>query len=460
MKRTMIGLVLLGATAGCGAHDPPAPTTASVTQTASANGSYAYGFDPAGLPTSVGTVGTAYGIVRQTGAIAAGADTYRVDPLGRVSAIDGLAIAYGPDGHIDHATSAAATVSYLYDETGQRILKSVGAVPAAAYPEEGYLTANELDEPVRIGDRLVGLVRGGAFVLAATDTRGTIEADTDGTSRLASPFGARPVHPDVAAAFDYAGHGFDADLGLERMGVRDYDPRIASFLEPDPFFLLQPGKCVESPVECNLYGYARNRPLDFTDPTGRNAFQVSAQVQGFAGVDLRVDRHGDFSLRLDVGQRSPGPQNSSFNLGATTRDLLHDEVSGFVRGEAGARIGGLNLAWAQIELRGGTATGLKLDGSLASVPGRIGASIDSTSRELKPYGDLGGRRDLLDAVKPDSSKPAFAITPPRVRVGGGVSINSREVRRIPGQVVNAITNLIGDWDRQARQMILAQPGWH
>jgi RHS repeat-associated protein len=273
MKRaallTLLSLVSLGA--ACSAPGGSGPRLGEIVAAASAHGEYDYGFDPSGLATSIGTTGAAVTIVRAGSTLSAGADTYRFDPLGRVVAIDALTLAYGADGQIAQASEGGVTVSYLYDEDGQRILKSKGGVPTAAYVAAGYLTATELAEPVHVGRRTVGLLRNGAFSVTATDMRGTVQADTNGTPRLASPFGARPVQPDVAAALDYATKGFDQDLGAVRMGVRDYDPRIAGFLQPDPAFLLQPEQCMASPVECNLYGYARNRPLDFRDPAGTQA---------------------------------------------------------------------------------------------------------------------------------------------------------------------------------------------
>ena len=72
--------------------------------------------------------------------------------------------------------------------------------------------------------------------------------------------------------------GYQDDLGIYSMGVRSYSPRLGRFLTPDPLFLEDPSVCVESPFECNLYSYAKNNPLVFTDKSGKNARRVPSQT--------------------------------------------------------------------------------------------------------------------------------------------------------------------------------------
>jgi RHS repeat-associated protein len=85
---------------------------------------------------------------------------------------------------------------------------------------------------------------------------------------LASPFGARAARPDLSAALDYVENAYDADLDSVRMGVRDFDPLLGQFRTPDPKYLEAIDSCAASPVDCNLFSYARNNPLSFADPGG------------------------------------------------------------------------------------------------------------------------------------------------------------------------------------------------
>ena len=295
------GVVALLVVCGCGSRESPStplePTVAEVTEAASAAGQYTYTFGPSGLPSSVGNGSVSYTITTTGSTLNAGADVYRLDALGRTTAIDDLTFVYGADSQLSRATRGAQTVSYLYDEDGQRILKTTNGTPTEAYVDGNVVTATELDEPVRIAGKVVGVLRNAKLSLAATDSRGTVQADTNGTPHIASPFGARTVHPDVAGIVDYTDKSFDADVGATRMGVRDYDARIARFLQPDPTFLDHPEKCVQSPSECNLYGYALGRPLDYVDPRGEGGIAVSFD-QGLiphAGIVLYDDKTGKAS---------------------------------------------------------------------------------------------------------------------------------------------------------------------
>jgi RHS repeat-associated protein len=196
---------------------------------------------------------------------------YTYDGSGRVIARGDAALSYGPDGQLAAVQLGGRALAYHHDADGNRILKLENGVPVAAYLRGGYLTDDGFIDPVEIGGRLVGVLEDGALRLLATDPRGTLLADRDGTPRFATPYGMRNGRPDLAAALDYVEKAYDADLESVRMGVRDYDPLLGQFWSPDPLYLETIDKCAESPVDCNLFSYARNNPVSFVDPTGTDS---------------------------------------------------------------------------------------------------------------------------------------------------------------------------------------------
>ncbi len=235
-----------------------------------AAGAASYDYDEAGLITFASDPFGGGEILRTENEITRDGESYGVDAMGRVVSHDDLEVEYGPSGMIERATRGAMSFEYSYDERGERVLKRSNGVPAAAYINAAYLTASRLIEPLEVGGVTIGVLDNGAFVRLPFDARGSRIA-TNGALDVPQAYGARASNasdPVIAAAIDYARNRYDADLGLVRMGIRDYDPGLGQFWTPDQLFLTSIEKCVESPAECNLYGYAKNDPVSFVDRTG------------------------------------------------------------------------------------------------------------------------------------------------------------------------------------------------
>ncbi len=233
-----------------------------------AQAAFGYQFEPSGLPSRIVEGGITTDIVRTPGRIVAGSLDCDLDDLGRTTRRGDLSLEYGPTGDLVRATRGARTWTFVYDEAGHRLAKLENGVYLAAYLADGYLDASGLVQPVTLGGRVVGVLRNGAWEMVATDLRGTVIAEPDGTVRLASPIGRRDVHPAIAAALDFVEKGFDADLGFVRMGVRDYDPELNQFTTPDPLVLEQPERVFAKRFAGNLYSYAGGDPISFIDPDG------------------------------------------------------------------------------------------------------------------------------------------------------------------------------------------------
>jgi RHS repeat-associated protein len=66
----------------------------------------------------------------------------------------------------------------------------------------------------------------------------------------------------------FTGKERDAESGLDYFGARYFGSSMGRFMSPDDF---TKDTHVADPQSWNLYAYARNNPLRFTDPTGQNA---------------------------------------------------------------------------------------------------------------------------------------------------------------------------------------------
>lgn len=277
-----------------------------------AQSSHGYTFDASGLPLRIREGTITFDLVQSGNHLFAGEVRYVFDDLGRTVQRGDLVLAYGPDGQLARATRGSRTWSYIYDETGHRLAKLENGTPIAAYLAEGFLDAAQLVQPVKIAGRTVGLIRNGTFATVATDLAGTVFADPSGQFNLASPFGRRGSHPDMAAVVEYVDKGFDADIGLIRMGVRDYDPDIGRFVTPDPLLLERPHEVAQRPHEANLYSYAANNPIGLADSNGTDVHVVA--WADYPRLGDRIEAPGGGMLQN--GSMSP---DGAFEAAARTR---------------------------------------------------------------------------------------------------------------------------------------------
>ena len=76
------------------------------------------------------------------------------------------------------------------------------------------------------------------------------------------PYGTA-YQPTGSEVFRYTGKPYDAATGLYYMGARYYDPATGRFITQDSY----PGS-MSDPSSMNLYAYARDNPMRYTDPSG------------------------------------------------------------------------------------------------------------------------------------------------------------------------------------------------
>jgi|GEM_PF-5127404 RHS repeat-associated protein len=185
---------------------------------------------------------------------------------------------YFPDGHVfgreSSATGQALSVAYLnryieYNRTSKSFRK--------------YLTL--------MGMRFAHQDDKGSIVFYAKD-------HAKSTRLIAAESERKPVEIDPWGSL--RNEDFDAELrgfgdgrqqpatGLVQFKGRYYNTEIGWFASPDQTYLLNPENCVDSPIECNLWSYAQNDPINKGDEDGDAAHILGGIIAGGA-LNLTID---------------------------------------------------------------------------------------------------------------------------------------------------------------------------
>ena len=108
----------------------------------------------------------------------------------------------------------------------------------------------------------------------------------------------------LTPAKQFIGHLFDTDLQLYYFRSRYYDMRLGRFIQPDPMLVKYisgiGNQGVFLPSNLNLYVYAYNNPLSYTDPSGEaglvhsyNHRRMLSAPTSEAPLVAAVTRHGN-----------------------------------------------------------------------------------------------------------------------------------------------------------------------
>jgi RHS repeat-associated protein len=178
-----------------------------------------------------------------------------------VSSVDGEAHTtsyhYDGDGRRVQKVSLSETSVFVYDAMGQMVAEYNDSTPVSEN-QTSYLTSDSLGTP-----RVV------------TKADGSVKARHDYLpygEEVTGSIGGRDTVPQYAAADGvkqkFASKQRDDETGLDFSEARYYASTQGRFTSIDPILITE-GRLID-PQQINLYNYARNNPLRFSDPTGED----------------------------------------------------------------------------------------------------------------------------------------------------------------------------------------------
>jgi RHS repeat-associated protein len=202
-------------------------------------------------------------------------------------------------------SDASAGVSYEYDGVGRRV-RTVdgvsGVVVEYAYVGDTLVAERRGNEWIPMVYGLDLLQRGGV------SQYWTWRGDLAATASVGEPVQRAPVFdafgdlvsgsPEVYAWNGAWGYRHEANTGgLQKVGVRWYDPAVGRFLQKDPWL-----GSLYAPLTLNVYGYCENDAVDCIDPDGENRRYIIGVILVF------VFRFADNATNGRLEGRDPRPQ--------------------------------------------------------------------------------------------------------------------------------------------------------
>lgn len=235
------------------------------------------------------------------------------DVAGNLQTVLSHSYSYDGENRLKQSVTPYGTVTYAYDGEGRRVLKTSGGAStvyvydamgrlAAEYggvsdvPGRQYLTADHLGS-TRLVTNSGGVVKRydyfpfGEQLSAGEGARTTAMGYTD-----------RPAVDPVTERF--TGKERDVETGLDYFGFRYFSAAQGRFTSTDPV-VVTPARMLD-PQMFNLYAYARNNPLKYVDPDGRDLYLVNDDEEGRKRALAQVTQHLTGKERANVGVRRTG----------------------------------------------------------------------------------------------------------------------------------------------------------
>ena len=367
-----------------------------------------------------------------------GGHTFTYDAENRITSVTSSSgtstYSYDANGNRVHRTGyngttcAPGVADYVFDLQGRWILQVNSSTTACAYE-------------IYAGSRHVGSNRGGV-VFSHTDWLGTERVRINYAyannryydEHCASlPFGD-DLGPCTAGSYSsplhFTGKERDSESGLDNFGARYNSSAMGRFMSADPKHV---STHLSDPQSLNRYAYARNNPLLYVDPDGKDFEKAAQDLKTFVkSIYIKVSIGVGYEAKVKVGAVE-GKVGAAYKATAETSQDAILKVSRSA--EAGASAGptngpkaGENISAEQTVLtvnKDGTLTGAEKptvtvtdtiggNTSVNSSPEQIGLGLEAPLGPEPIVGgaEVGTTREGLGALKDAASEVKNSLTNP------------------------------------------------
>lgn len=188
-------------------------------------------------------------------------------------------------------SAGTRSFNYVYDALGQRIKVSSGA-KFTNYPTKNYNVddAGKIIKHIFAGDTSLATVEGSnanaKIYTAHQNNLNSTNVVIDSTGKVMEvsdykPFGELVVNEKTDTFTEqrkYIGQEYDVDTSLSYLNARYYDGGRGQFISQDPMFWALPQELLFDPQQQDSYSYARNNPINGSDPSGKMTIKAMAQT--------------------------------------------------------------------------------------------------------------------------------------------------------------------------------------
>ncbi|MFF4261406.1 polymorphic toxin-type HINT domain-containing protein [Streptomyces virginiae] len=355
--------------------------------------------------------------------------SYTYDASGNTTSVTSTpgtkTLTWNDQGKLDKITGTgeSAGTSYLYDTAGNQLIRrdpgsttlNLGSDQITLDTASGKVS-NVRTYGVSGGLSVTRTTNGGTSTLTyqGSDHHGTGGVQFNATDlthvrRHSDPFGnERGTAPGTwAGDKGFVGGTKEKATGFTLLGAREYDPKTARFISPDP--IIDPG----DPQQWNGYAYSSNSPINKSDPSGMKEF-----CDNFTSCTAPPSKGASGGNGNSTGD---APGNGGSSGGSSSEQKDYDEAQDKVT-KAKQRTG--QLKHEVVELIGdligyndardcftkGDVMAC-INTALGAVPwGKIAKAIKVGIKAFKIYKEMNKAYDAVHAAERNASRASEALS--------------------------------------------------